>query len=203
MTGFHKIFNYDKGPSQKSPVFKHRNYVFYTIFWKRHLFPFHLPMKHIIEATFLVNYTSSTYEESGFWNFEIKLLKGETGKQALKLICQHFFNFQLIHWNFQHKLLFLKSFKQHDQIWPNTTIQYTFRTAQHKYCTVFLTFLFFNVEKVGKTVQNARCAVQNVHCAVVLGQIWLCYSNGLRNRSLCRKFQYNWSKIEETLANKL
>ena len=56
MTGFHKIFNYDKGPSQKSPVFKHRNYVFYTIFWKRHLFPFHLPMKHIIEATFLVNY---------------------------------------------------------------------------------------------------------------------------------------------------
>ena len=140
--------------------------------------------KHIIEATFLVNYTSSTFEESGFWNFEIKLLKGETGKQALKLICQHFFNFQLIHWNFQHKLLFLKSFKQHDQIWPNTTIQYTFRTAQHKFCTVFLTFLFFNVEKVGKTVQNARCAVQNVHCAVVLGQIWLCYSNGLRNRSL-------------------
>ena len=86
MTGFHKIFNYDKGPSQKSPVFKHRNYVFYTIFWKRHLFPFHLPMKHIIEATFLVNYTSSTYEESGFWFFEIKLLKFENFLGAQKWV---------------------------------------------------------------------------------------------------------------------
>ena len=86
MTGIHKIFNYDKGPSQKSPFFKHRTHVFYIIFWKRHLFPFHLPMKHIIEATFLVNYTSSTYEESGFWNFEIKLLKFENFLGAQKWV---------------------------------------------------------------------------------------------------------------------
>ena len=46
-----------------------------------------------------------------------------------------------------------------------------FTTAQLTFCTVFLTFLYFKVEKVGKTVQNARFAVLNVHCAVVLDQI--------------------------------
>ena len=42
--------------------------------------------KHIIEATFLVNYTSSTFEGSGFWNFEIKLLKFENFLGAQKWV---------------------------------------------------------------------------------------------------------------------
>ena len=43
--------------------------------------------------------------------------------------------------------------------------------AEQTFCTVFPTFLYFKVEKVGKTVQNARFAVLNVHCAVGLDQI--------------------------------
>ena len=58
-------------------------------------------------------------------------------------------------------------------------------------------------KRVGKLVQNARCALQNVHCAVVLGQIWAQGTNGLEKKSLCCEFQYIWSKFEETLANKL
>ena len=48
-------------------------------------------------------------------------------------------------------------------------------------------------------MQNVRCAVQNVHCGVVLGQIWLRHSNRLKNRSLCWKFQKNRLKKKENV----
>ena len=61
-----------------------------------------------------------------------------------------------------------------------------------------LQFSSLKNKKFGKPVQNGRCAVQNVHCAVVLGQIWLHGSNGLEKRSLWWEFPCNWSKIEKT-----
>ena len=66
-----------------------------------------------------------------------KNLNGDTGKQALKHICQRFFNF----------------------------------TAQRTFCTVLPPSSILKNKKDGKTVQNVRFAVQNVHCAVMLGQI--------------------------------
>ena len=132
-------------------------------------------------------------------------LKGDTGKQALKLICQHFFNFRKIILKFSANASFLKArpFEWHHQIWPNTTAQCTFCTAKRTLCTVFPPSSILKNKKDGKTVQNVRFAVQNVHCAVMLGQIWWCNSNSLQKRSICLKFQYNRLKIRETLANKL
>ena len=42
--------------------------------------------------------------------------------------------------------------------------------------------------------------VQNVHCAVVRGQIWQCHSNCLLNRSLYWKIQKNQSKNKENVC---
>ena len=49
-------------------------------------------------------------------------------------------------WNSQHKGLLLRAFEWRGQIWPNTTTQCIFCTAQRTFCTVFSTFLFFKVE---------------------------------------------------------
>ena len=72
--------------------------------------------------------------------------KGDTDKQALKLICQRFFNFQPIILNFSANASFLRPFEWRNQIWPNTAAQRTFCTAQRTFCTVFQSFLFFKVE---------------------------------------------------------
>ena len=45
-----------------------------------------------------------------------------------------------------------------------------FTTAKRGLCTNFPTLLFLKDKKVGKLVQSARCAVQNVHCAHPVSQ---------------------------------
>ena len=52
------------------------------------------------------------------------------------------------------------------------------------------------------TLKNKKSwkTVQNVHCAVVVGQIWQCHSNCLLKRSLYWKFQKNWSKNKENVC---
>ena len=52
-------------------------------------------------------------------------------------------------------------------------------------------------------MQNVRRAVQIVHCAVVLGQIWLHQSNGLKKKGFAESFiQIGW-KMKKLQANKL
>ena len=91
------------------------------------------------------------------------ILKGATDKKAGGDIWLPFLQFSTIF----NETLSIRPFEPCAQIWPNTTAQCTFY-----YCTACILHWFSNFKnkKVGKTVQNARCAVQNVHCAHPVSQ---------------------------------
>ena len=93
-------------------------------------------------------------------------------------------------------LLFSRQFEWRNQIWPNTAVQCTFCTGQRTFCTVFPSFLIEIFSLVGKTVRYVRCAMQNVHCAVVLDQIWLRHSNRLKKEAFAENFNIIGQKLK-------
>ena len=106
------------------------------------------------------HFRGSSIKDVGNWKGVgvINWLKGDTDKQALKLICQRFFNFQPIILKFSANASFLRPFEWRNQIWPNPTAQCTFCTVQHTFCTVFPTFSIFKNKKLEK--QCKICTVQ-------------------------------------------
>ena len=170
-------------------------------------------------------------------------MKGDTGKQALKHICQRFFNFQPIFlklsanasffWGGLNRairsdltLLHSAHFALHSAHFAQKKnqistlknkkvgkpVQNVRCAVQNVHCvhpvcqkivckivyeietqssTAKISSLLWKTKKVWKTVKHVRCAVQNVHCAVVLDHIWPGHSKGLEKRCLCWKFQKN------------
>ena len=100
-------------------------------------------------------------------------------------------------------LLFSRQFEWRNQIWPNTAVQCTFCTGQRTFCTVFPSFLIEIFSLVGKTVRYVRCAMQNVHCAVVLDQIWLRHSNCLKKEAFAENFNIISQKLKNKFCNYL
>ena len=108
------------------------------------------------------------------WRKIFQVLKGDTGKQALKHICQRFFNFQPIFLKLSANASFFWG-SLNRAIRSDLTLLHSAHFALHSahFAPKKNQLSTLKNKKVGKPVQNARCAVQNVHCAVVLGQIWL------------------------------
>ena len=137
-----------------------------------------------------VQFWSKKFKSSAF-AFDFNPYKAWKGIRA-----SVFSIFNRIYWNFQEMLLFSRQFEWRNQIWPNTALQCTFFTGQRTFCTVFPSFLIEIFSLVGKTVRYVRCAMQNVHCTVVLDQIWLRHSNRLKKEAFAENFNIIGQKLK-------